>query len=423
MPDYELTEAEPFPSTWEIASLGEVTYRVGSGITPTGGAKVYSATGRPFIRSQNVGWGSLLLDDIAYIDEETHRSFSATEVNVNDVLLNITGASIGRTAVADERVKGGNVNQHVCIIRTIPARLDHHFLNQFLLSSDGQRQIENFQAGGNRQGLNFTQVRSFVIPLPPLAEQRVISIALSDLDACITEISLLIAKKRDLKQATQQELLTGRRRLPGFSGEWIEWEFADLFQFLKTGNSPRADLGTTGDVGYIHYGDIHGATSPFLDGCMARLPMIDATKVRTLPSVLDGDLIMADASEDTLDIGKCVEVRCLGGQRVVAGLHTFLLRGNRKLLADGYKGYLQFIPSVRGALVRSATGISVYGVSKLAVKRIRVLLPDRTEQAAIAAVLCDMDAEIAALEARREKTRLIKQGMMQELLTGKTRLI
>jgi len=108
---------------------------------------------------------------------------------------------------------------------------------------------------------------------------------------------------------------------------------------------------------------------------------------------------------------------------VVAGLHTLLLRGDKDLLADGFKGYIQYIPSFKSALIKIATGISVYGIAKSKVQQISIHLPPLPEQRAIAAVLSDMDAEIAALEARRDKTRALKQGMMQELLTGKIRLI
>lgn len=171
---------------WALQELGPKTIKVGSGITPTGGHKHYKKTGRPFIRSQNVGWSELLLVDVAYIDEETHGSFDATELRVNDVLLNITGASIGRSAIADSRIAGGNVNQHVCIIRVKPGELLPVLLNQYLVSENGQKQIDSFQAGGNRQGLNFAQIRSFGIPLPPtVAEQQKIADCLSSLDELI----------------------------------------------------------------------------------------------------------------------------------------------------------------------------------------------------------------------------------------------
>ncbi len=190
---------------WEESELGPKTNKVGSGITPTGGDKNYKPSGRPFVRSQNVGWGILLLDDVAYIDEETHASFSSTEIKVSDVLLNITGASIGRSAVADYRIAAGNVNQHVCIIRTKPDELNPLFLNQFLISQLGQKQIDSFQAGGNRQGLNFAQIRSFAMPLPPSpAEQHRIASYLSSLDALITaetqKLEALKTHKRGLMQ-------------------------------------------------------------------------------------------------------------------------------------------------------------------------------------------------------------------------------
>ena len=191
---------------WEEGDLGPNASKVGSGITPTGGDKNYKHAGRLFVRSQNVGWGILLLDDVAYIDEETHASFDSTEIKVRDVLLNITGASIGRSAVADERIAGGNVNQHVCIIRTKPDELNPFFLNQYLVSQRGQKQIDSFQAGGNRQGLNFAQIRSFAVPLPPHAEQQRIATCLSSLDALITAETQKLEAHKTHKRGLMQQL-------------------------------------------------------------------------------------------------------------------------------------------------------------------------------------------------------------------------
>ena len=191
---------------WKFELLGSKTIKVGSGITPRGGAKNYKSKGRPFVRSQNVGWGCLILDDIVYIDEETHYTFSTTEIEKDDVLLNITGASIGRSAVASEKIKGGNVNQHVCIIRTTN-ELNPFFLNQFLISKIGQNQIDSFQAGGNRQGLNFGQIRSFSIPQPPdTKEQQKISSGLSALDELITAQSEKIEQLQQHKKGLMQGL-------------------------------------------------------------------------------------------------------------------------------------------------------------------------------------------------------------------------
>jgi type I restriction enzyme S subunit len=210
---YKKTDVGMIPEDWDAGCLSDKTRKVGSGITPTGGERVYKNEGRPFLRSQNVGWGTLLMEDIAFIDDDTHETFKATEIEVDDVFLNITGASIGRSAVADARVTRGNVNQHVCIIRTKQEQLNPRFLNYFLLSSAGQRQIHSFQAGGNRQGLNFGQIRSFQLPLPPPDEQRAIAAVLSDLDAELAALEQRRDKTRALKQGMMQELLTGKTRL------------------------------------------------------------------------------------------------------------------------------------------------------------------------------------------------------------------
>lgn len=192
---------------WAECELGPLTTKVGSGITPTGGDKNYKTDGRPFVRSQNVGWGELILDDVAFIDEETHQSFDSTEIRVSDVLLNITGASIGRSAVADSRITGGNVNQHVCIIRVKRDELDPVLLNQFLISERGQKQIDSFQAGGNRQGLNFAQIRSFEISLPPTEkEQHRIADCLSSLDDLIAAQSQKIDALKTHKKGMMQQL-------------------------------------------------------------------------------------------------------------------------------------------------------------------------------------------------------------------------
>ena len=151
--------------------------------------------------------------------------------------------------------------------------------------------------------------------------------------------------------------------------------------------------------------------------------MISMEKVTGIPFVEDGDIVMADASEDYNGIGKSMEIRGVGNRKVVAGLHTFLLRGDSRFLANGFKGYIQFMPAVRTALVQLATGISVYGVSKNNVRGIEIALPKLGEQVSIATVLSAMDTEIAALESRREKTCGLKEGMMQELLTGRIRLV
>src|SRR5260370_2581198 len=219
-------------------------------------------------------------------------------------------------------------------------------------------------------------IRNFVVPVPPIKEeQSAIASVLSNTSVLIDSLNRFLEKKRCIRQGALQELLTGKRRLPGFREKWEVKSFSKLFKFLNTASNPWADLSEDGDVGYVHYGNIHATTSPFLDCDAVDLPHIGQTRVVSIPFIKNGDLVMADASEDYAGIVKCLEVCHIGGRKIVGGLHTFLLRGNKELLADGFKGYLQFIPSVKASLVRLATGISVYGVLKSNGKRIEVLLP------------------------------------------------
>ena len=199
-----------FTGEWKKCIIGELTTKVGSGVTPRGGEAVYKSEGHPFVRSQNVGLGHLILDDIAYIDEDTHQRQKNTELQLDDVLLNITGASIGRSALVNQQIVGGNVNQHVCIIRA-NKKLIPSFLCNFLLSQYGQKQIESFQAGGNRQGLNFEQIRSIKIGLPSLEEQKKIADLLLLIEQRITTQNKIIEKLETLIKGIVETVISSQK--------------------------------------------------------------------------------------------------------------------------------------------------------------------------------------------------------------------
>lgn len=418
-PGYKQTEVGVIPEDWDPVSLGDNATKIGSGITPTGGERVYKNEGHPFLRSQNVGWGYLLMDDIAFIDDETHSSFKATEIEMNDVFLNITGASIGRSAVADERVVGGNVNQHVCIIRTKSDHLDHIFLNQFLLSSIGQKQIDSFQAGGNRQGLNFGQIRSFRLPRPPLPEQRAIAAALSGVEALITTLDKLIAKKRDIKQAAMQELLTGRRRLPGFSGEWvvkrlgdsailkarIGWQGLTTAEYLDSGDCYLV-TGTEFKNSYIDWSNCH-----FVDESRYKQDKNIQLKEHDVLVTKDGT------------IGKVALITNLP-KPATLNSGVFVIRPIDNAFHPKFLYYLLCSNAFTDFLVQLSAGSTINHLYQKDFVSFTYKMPATIdEQIAIANVLSDMDAEITVLEARRDKTKALKQGMMQELLTGRIRLV
>ena len=214
-----------FSGEWTKYRLGDLAIKVGSGTTPKGGANVYKSTGHYFIRSQNVGDGVLLLNDIVYIDEKTHQRQISTELKKDDVLLNITGASIGRCAIATSQIQGGNVNQHVCIIR-LKETANPLYMCYFLLSHRGQKQIDSFQAGGNRQGLNFEQIKSFSLSLPMRDEQDKISRLLLLLSTRIATQNKIIEKYESLIQA-----IIYRKKVDGMhNGNWQETELSKVLK-------------------------------------------------------------------------------------------------------------------------------------------------------------------------------------------------
>ncbi|MEN3802005.1 restriction endonuclease subunit S [Aeromonas veronii] len=212
---YKSSELGQIPEDWEVLAIDDCATKVGSGKTPNGGASVYIDAGRPFVRSQNIGWGKLILDDVAYISDDIHNTFSGSEIKEDDVLLNITGASIGRCAITEGYIIGGNVNQHVCIIRLNSVLLNARLLVGLINSRNGQKQIDSYQAGGNREGLNFQQVRQLKFAVSNSSvEQTAIATILSDMDNELTALEQKLAKARDVKQGMMQQLLTGRIRLP-----------------------------------------------------------------------------------------------------------------------------------------------------------------------------------------------------------------
>ena len=157
---------------WPKVPLKYLVSKIGSGKTPKGGAEVYTSSGVMLLRSQNVHFDGLRLDDVVYIDDEMDRDMASTRVQPNDVLLNITGASIGRCTVVPEVFDAANVNQHVCIIRPELGRLLPRYLNLVLQSPTIQDEIWFGENGSSREGLNFEQVGAFEIPLPPLPVQQ-----------------------------------------------------------------------------------------------------------------------------------------------------------------------------------------------------------------------------------------------------------
>ncbi|NBF41729.1 MAG: restriction endonuclease subunit S, partial [Spirochaetes bacterium] len=221
-PGYKRTEVGVIPEGWEVLRLGGLDPYVTSG--SRGWAEFYSEVGQPFLRISNVRRRTIYLDlaDVRYVDTRAVDSAEAhrTQLRLGDILISIT-ADIGIIGFVDDRIElPAYLNQHLALVRVQPGRADTRFLAYWLASNRMQRLFISSQDVGAKSGMNLTTVRALTMALPPLPEQRAIARALSDVDDLISALDRLIEKKRAIKQATMQQLLTGRTRLPGFGGEW-----------------------------------------------------------------------------------------------------------------------------------------------------------------------------------------------------------
>ena len=197
---------------WEVVLLGDHVIYVGSGVTPRGGKSTFTESGITFIRSQNVHFDGLRLQDVVYIPPDTDESMRRSRVQTNDVLLNITGASIGRCTIAPDDLGPANVNQHVCIIRSTEA-FNPCFVQRWLSTPRSQQEIDDVQMGQSRQGLNYEQVRQLTIVKPPRSEQDAMVDVIATPEAALEVAREERGRLRLLKESTADALLTGRVRI------------------------------------------------------------------------------------------------------------------------------------------------------------------------------------------------------------------
>lgn len=423
-PGYQQTELGVIPEDWEIHELGELRPFVTSG--SRGWADYYSQYGDLFVRITNLTRKSIYLDlaDCKFVQLPQNNSEGVrTQLCTNDVLISIT-ADIGIIGYIDDNVpKPAYINQHIALVRLDPEVANARFVSYYLASEEPQKKFQASTDTGAKAGMSLAGVQKVKTLLPPTIEQSAIATALSDVDALLATQDALIEKKRAIKQGAMQELLTGKRRLPGFSGDWDKKRLGDHLRFLRNGTNSRAELGPEGNIKYLHYGDIHVSSESSWDVATRELPYLPQPKAERLARLEEGDLVFADASEDLTGVGKSIEIFNVSEQQVVAGLHTIAVRFDKSVLADGYKAYLQFTPDFRNQLLRLVAGTKVLSTNRAHISGCELALPEVEEQLAIVRVLSAMHEDLAALEFKRKKTAQLKQGMMQQLLTGKTRLV
>ena len=393
------------PEDWEVKHIGDLGSVVrGGSPRPAGDPRYFNGSYIPW----------LTVTSLTNIPE------SQQYVSETQTCLTQEGARHSRTlqpgtlAIVNSGARTLGVAKIVsmlcCANDGIAALVDQHsgdknFISYYLNSQI--RRLRDIVAAGNDQlNLNTTRIANLQIPFPPEDEQRVISSVLGDIDDLISTLNSLITKKRAIKHATMQHLLTGRQRIPGFDGPWGEIAFGKAAMPRKERMDPRFGGPPTFCVELEHIGQGTGS----LIGSTMSSSSVSLKTVFQAGDVLFGKL------------RPYLRKFWLADRNGVCSSEIWSLRSDPRLVAPEFLFHVVGLDSFIDC-ASTAYGTHMPRADWHVVKHYKLTVPPLPEQTAIANVLSDMDAEIAALEQRRDKTRAMKQGMMQELLTGRTRLV
>lgn len=403
-PAYKQTEVGLIPQDWDALELNE-----------------FGATGRPVIKAgpfgsslkkefyvsegyKIYGQEQVIKNDPFYgdyfIDKERYRKLKSCKVLPGDILLSLVG-TFGKVLVIPEKALKGIINPRLLRISVDRNKFHTKYISYFLRSTKAIGILESKLQGGTMGVLNASILKSFQIPLPPtLTEQKAIATALSDVDALIASLEQTITKKKAIKQGAMQQLLTpphkGGKRLPGFSGEWVERTLGEVINLDKGEQLNKDTLSLDGE-----YPVINGGIEP--SGYCEKWNRVENTI-----AISEGG-------------NSCGFVNLLK-TKFWSGGHCYTLKLKTSEVNQQYL-YL-FLKYMENSIMSLRVGSGLPNIQKGRLMLFNCTLPiDIVEQKAIAQTLSDMDAEITQLDSKKAKYQAIKQGMMQELLTGKTRLV
>ncbi|MBK8038548.1 MAG: restriction endonuclease subunit S [Verrucomicrobiaceae bacterium] len=400
-PGYKPTEVGVIPEEWEVRTIGEMFRLInGCAFKPDD----WKPSGTPIIRIQNLN------DPSAEFNYSQAPVPERNRIEAGDLLFAWSGTLGSSFGARVWNGPSGVLNQHIfkVLMDEQQITLPFSLLVFARVEEDIAKQAHGFKA-------SFVHVKKsdlvkVDLPLPPLAEQRAIAAALSDVDGLLGGLDRLIAKKRDLKQAAMQQLLTGQTRLPGFHGEWEVKTLGDIVEKIVGGGTPsRTNTVFWGnEIPWVTVKDFATFNPQHSQESITRLGLRNSAS-NLIPS---GTLITS--------------TRMALGKAVVYAVDVAINQDLKALFLkpEASVAYLTYWFEHFGHLIDElGSGSTVKGISLVELRRFPFQAPPKAEQTAIAAVLSEMDGELGKLEQRREKTRALKQAMMQELLTGRTRLI
>jgi type I restriction enzyme, S subunit len=411
--DNTTTAKDTLPLDWQLKSvreLGEI--RTGPFGTLLKAAEYSGLDGVPLISVGEIGAGYFKVTETTpMVPKQVVRRLPQYVLRAGDIVFGRKGA-VDRSALVSKSQDGWFLGSDGISVRPSEKCHSPYVACQFQRPPVQQWLLQN-ASGTTMPSLNQDVLSRVVIPYAPLPEQRAIAGALMDVDALLAKLDTLVAKKRDLKQAAMQQVLTGRRRLAGFSGPWATKRIGE-FAECTAGGTPNTNVPS-----------YWGGTIRWMNSGELNLKQVDEVGGRITTDGLH-------SSSAKLLPASCVLIGLAGQGRTrgTVAMNTIPLCTNQSIAAvlpnsNFVPEYLYHNLDNRYDELRAlSTGDGGRGGLNLTIiGSIEVPFPAVSEQSAIAKVLSDMDAEIAALEARRDKTRALKHGMMQELLTGRIRLI
>ena len=398
---YKKTEVGVIPEDWEVDHLG----RFWSVTDCKHVTAQFIANGYPLASIREVQSRFIDLTESKQTTQHFYNLLSegGRKPKAGDIILS-RNATVGEVAQVAEWHPPFAMGQDVCLLRKKSPEFSTDYLQAVFQSPIIRQQLSDLMVGSTFKRANVLQIRNFTVPMPAPSEQIAIVEALSDADALIESLDQLITKKRQIKQGAMQELLTGKRRLPGFSGEWEVRRLGSICE-IGMGRTPLRLNSLYWGSGY-KWLSIADLNSKVVTDSKEEITSLAAEGMQI---VRKGTLLMSFK----LSIGRLCFAGCdLYTNEAICSFNQ--LKAN--------SDFLYYILGQTDFSLYGRQAVKGYTLNKESLKLVEVPLPSLQEQTAIATVLCDLDTELTALESRLSKARQIKQGMMQELLIGRIRL-
>lgn len=414
-PKLKQTEVGMIPSDWEVKTLGELV-DMSSGTTPSRfNEKNFQG---------NVCWLSSgeLKSHYIYNTKEKISEDAASSMRLypkGTVVIAMYGLEAeGVRGTSSILAKECTISQ-ACMAFTNLREINNEYF-YYWYAANGNEIGTKYAQGTKQQNLSPEVMKNVIIPLPPtIEEQQRIANALSDVDTLIANLEKLIAKKKNIKQGAMQQLLTGKKRLPGFGGKWNKKVISKLgYTYNGLSGKIASDFGK-GSAQYITF--LNVLNNPVVDKHLFQ--KVNVSEAENQNKVLKDDLLFNTSSEVPEEVGICSVLKA-EVPNLYLNSFCFGFRLTDTAVDGLFLSYYFRSPLGRSLMSLLAQGSTRYNLSKDNFLKSSIVIPSsKTEQTAIANVLSDMDTEISALETKLAKYRTLKTGMMQQLLTGKIRLV